>query len=144
MFRFRLWNNENNGLSLYVRDGVDQYTLETRSIFPRELQFQKDGNGTNGASIRSVAVSRGANVAAFLIHTLSTDNDLSFRSQAGVTQENLEQDYTNAVATQLIGAQTNLNQAGSIQVNQNRLEQVDKGFFVQEEVNAQGVLITAT
>ncbi len=138
---FRLWNNDNNGLSLYVRGGVDQYTLETRSIFPRELQFQKDGNGTNGASIRSVAVSRGANVAAFLIHTLSTDNDLSFRSQAGVTQENLEQDYTNAVATQLIGAQTNLNQAGSIQVNQNRLEQVDKGFFVQEEVNFQDMVI---
>ncbi len=138
---FRLWNNERNGLNLIVRGGVDQYTLETRSIFPRELQFQKDGNGTNGASIRSVAVSQGSNIAAFLVHTYTLENNLSFRTQAGITQENLNQDYTNAIATQLIGAQTNLNQAGSIQVNQNRLKQVDKGFFAQEEANFKDIVI---
>lgn len=132
---FRLWSNEKNSLNLYIRGGVDQYTLETTSIFPRELQFQKDGNGTNGVSIRGTAVTTGSNIASFLIHTLTTGNNISFRTQAGITQENLEQNWTNALATQLIGSQTNVNQAGSIQVIQDRLKQVDKGFFAQEEFN---------
>jgi len=38
-------------------------------------------------------------------------------------------------ATQLIGTQTNVNQAGAIQVNQIRTLQRDRGFFVQEEFN---------
>ena len=134
---FRLWSNEKNSLNLIVRGGVDQYTLETTSIFPRELQFQKDGNGTNGVSIRGVATATGSNIASFLVHTLTTENNLSFRTQAGLTQENLDQNWTNAVATQLIGSQTNVNQAGAIEVIQERLKQVDKGFFAQEEVNFQ-------
>ncbi len=138
---FRLWSNDKNALNLYIRGGVDQYTLETNSIFPRDLQFQKDGNGTNGVSILGTAVTTGSNIAAFLIHTLNTGNNLSFRTQAGVTQENLEQNWTNAVATQLIGSQTNVNQAGAIQVIQERLKQVDKGFFAQEEINFQDKIV---
>jgi TonB-linked SusC/RagA family outer membrane protein len=138
---FQLYNDEHNSVKLNVRGGADQYTLQTRSLFPRELQFQKDGNGTNGASITSLATSRGTNIAAFLVHTYTTDNQLSFRTQAGATQEKLDQDYTNAVATQLIGSQTNLDQAGSIQAAQNRLEQIDRGFFAQEEINYQDKII---
>lgn len=138
---FRLWNKENNSLNLIVRGGADQYTLQTRSIFPRELQFQKDGNGTNGVSIAGSAVSLGTNIASFLVHTYTTDNNLSFRTQGGVTQENLDQDFVNTVATQLIGSQTNLNQAGAVQVVQERLIQVDKGFFAQEEVNFKDMAI---
>ena len=138
---FRLVTNEKNSLNLIVRGGADQYTLQTRSIFPRELQFQKDGNGTNGVSIAGTAVSLGTNIAGFLVHTYNTDNNLSFRTQAGLTQENLDQDFVNTASTQLIGSQTNLNQAGSVQVIQERLEQVDKGFFAQEEVNFKDMAI---
>lgn len=139
---FQIWNNERNSLKMIVRGGVDQYTLETRSIFPRDLQFQKDGNGTNGASISSLATSRGTNIAAFFVHTLNVgDNNTTFRTQAGVTQENLDQDYTNTVATQLIGSQTNVDQAGSIQASQTKSKQIDKGFFAQEEFNYQEKLI---
>ncbi|MBL7828973.1 MAG: SusC/RagA family TonB-linked outer membrane protein [Saprospiraceae bacterium] len=139
---FQIWNNERNSLKLIVRGGLDQYTLETQSIFPRDLQFQKDGNGTNGASINSVATSRGTNIAAFFVHTLNVgDNNTTFRTQAGVTQENLDQNYTNTVATQLIGSQTNVDQAGSIQSAQTKLIQRDKGFFAQEEFNYQEKLI---
>jgi TonB-linked SusC/RagA family outer membrane protein len=138
---FHLWSNERNTLNLIVRGGVDQYLLETRSIFPRELQFEKKGNGTNGASIQGSANSLGTNIAAFLVHTYSAGRNTTFRTQAGVTQENLTQNFINAVATQLIGSQTNLNQAGSIQVVQERLQQVDKGFFAQEEFNLQDKLV---
>jgi outer membrane receptor protein involved in Fe transport len=132
---FHLWKNDHNSLNLIVRGGADQYTLQTRSIFPRELQFEKDGNGTNGVSIAGTAVSLGTNIASFLVHTYSNDHNMTFRTQAGITQENLDQDFVNTVATQLIGSQTNLNQAGSVQVVQERLKQIDKGFFAQEEVN---------
>ncbi|MCB0575593.1 MAG: TonB-dependent receptor, partial [Saprospiraceae bacterium] len=128
-------------LNLIVRGGADQYSLRTRSIFPRELQFQKDGNGTNGVSIAGTASSFGTNIAAFLVHTFTTNSNISFRTQAGVTQENLDQDFVNTVASQLIGSQTNLNQAGSVQVIQERLKQVDKGFFAQEEVNFKDIAI---
>lgn len=138
---FRLVSNDHNALNLVVRGGVDQYALVTRSIFPRELQFQKDGNGTNGASIVSSGNSFGTNLAAFLVHTYTGDNNVIFRTQLGATQENLDQDYTNTVATQLIGSQTNVDQAGSVQSNQNRLQQVDKGFFAQEEINFKDKLI---
>jgi TonB-linked SusC/RagA family outer membrane protein len=138
---FTLFQNDRNVLKLIARGGVDQYTLETRSIFPRELQFQKDGNGTNGASIASTGNSRSTNIAAFLVHTLTVGERLTFRTQGGVTQENLDQLYTNTTATQLIGSQVNVDQAGSIQAAQASLKQIDKGFFAQEEVNYQDKLI---
>lgn len=138
---FKLWNNERNSLNFILRGGADQYTLQTRSIFPRELQFQKDGNGTNGASIAGTANSLGTNIAGIFVHTFSATNGLTFRTQLGATQEKLKQDFVNTVATQLIGSQTNLNQAGSVQVIQERLEQLDRGFFAQEEVNYKDMVI---
>lgn len=138
---FHLWKNDKQALKLIVRGGADHYTLQTQSLFPRELQFQKDGLGTNGVSIAGTAVSLGTNIAGFLVHTFSTSNNLSFQTQGGVTQENLDQNFINTVATQLIGSQTNLNQAGAVQVVQERLKQVDKGFFVQEEVNYKDMAI---
>ncbi len=138
---FKLWTAEKHSLNFIVRGGADQYTLRTRSIFPRELQFQKDGNGTNGVSIGGTATSIGTNIAGFFVHTFSGSSGLTFRTQLGATQEKLSQDFINTVATQLIGTQTNLNQAGSVQVIQERLEQVDRGFFAQEEFNYKDMIV---
>lgn len=138
---FQLFNNDHQTLKLVVRGGIDQYALQTRSIFPRELQFEKDGNGTNGASIVSTGNNRGTNIAAFLVHAYTANNAMTFRTQAGITQEKLDQDYTNTVATQLIGSQTNVDQAGSVQASQAKVKQVDKGFFAQEEVDFNEKLI---
>ena len=41
-----------HNVKLIALGGIDYYTLNTNAIFPAVLQFQKDGNGTNGASIR--------------------------------------------------------------------------------------------
>lgn len=139
----RLITQERQSLNLIIRGGVDQYTLLTNSIFPRELQFEKDGNGTNGASILGNVNSFGSNIAAFLVHTFYTGDNISFRTQAGVTQENLEQNHVRTTATQLVGTQTNLSQAGGLFVEQTRIKQVDKGFFAQEEFNYQDKVIVA-
>ena len=34
-----------------ARGGIDYYTLNTNAILPKELQLEKDGNGTNGLSV---------------------------------------------------------------------------------------------
>lgn len=136
-----LLKSDNQTLNLLVRGGVDQYSLTTRSIFPRELQFQQGNNGTGGASILGTASSKGVNTAAVLVHTLVTPGNTTFRTQFGLTEERLDQNALNTVATFLIGTQTNLDQASSLQTNQTRLSQIDRGGFVQEEVNIKDQLI---
>jgi TonB-linked SusC/RagA family outer membrane protein len=137
----KILNRNRHDLKAIVRGGLDQYTLNTVAIFPRELQFQKGGAGTNGASIYGTTLSRGTNIAAFLLHTFNVSDNFNFRTQVGITNENLDQNNVLNTATQLNGTQTNLNQAGSIQVDQARNIQKDKGFFVQEEINFRDLLL---
>jgi TonB-linked SusC/RagA family outer membrane protein len=131
----RILNGERHKLRLVARGGVDQYTLNTIAIFPPELQFQKNGNGTNGASIYGTTITRGKNIAAFLVDEFDVSGSLNLRTQVGLTGEDLDQNSVLNTATQLIGSQTNLNQAGSIRAEQVVTRQRDRGFFVQEEVN---------
>ena len=138
---WKVYNNEKHDLRVIGRGGVDYYTLNTIAIFPRELQFQKDGNGTNGASIYGTTITRNSNYNAFLVHNFTPNDKLSFRTQAGMTAENVDQDNVVTTATQLIGTQTNVNQAGSVAVTQAKTIQHDRGFFVQEEFNYQDLLL---
>ena len=137
----RLINGSRNRLRLVGRGGLDQYTLNTIAIFPRELQFQKNGNGTNGLSAYGTTISKGKNLSLFLVHDFDLNTDLNFRTQAGLTAEDLDQNNVLNTATQLIGTQTGVNQAGSIRADQAITKQNDRGFFVQEEVNYKDLLI---
>lgn len=138
---WRILNIGKHNLRFIARGGLDQYTLNTIAIFPRELQFEKNGNGTNGASIYGTTLSKGANFTGFLVHTFDVSTNLNLRTQVGVTAENLNQDNVINSATQLIGTQTNISQAGAIQVAENKIIQHDKGFVVQEEINYRDMLL---
>ena len=141
---WKVFNNDKHDVRIIGRGGIDYYTLNTIAIFPRELQFQKDGNGTNGASIYGTTITRNSNYSGFIVHNFTATPNLELRTQAGFTAENVDQNNVVTTATQLIGTQTNVNQAGSIQVNQARTIQEDRGFFVQEEVNFKDfILFTA-
>ena len=131
----RIFNGTRHNLRFIARGGLDQYTLNTVALFPRELQFQKDGNGTNGASIYGTTISKGKNLSAFLVDNFDLSGNLNFRTQVGLTAEDLDQNTVLNTATQMIGSQSNVNQAGSIKADQTVLKQRDRGFFVQEEVN---------
>lgn len=137
----RLFNTDNQSLRLLVRGGFDYYTLQTTAIFPRTLQFQKDGNGTDGAAIIGNTTNLNSNMAAFLVHSFFTEGGLNFRTQVGVTAENFDQNTVRNTAQFLVGTQTNLDQASSIQVEQHKIIQKDRGFFAQEEINWQDKLI---
>ncbi|WP_121354375.1 SusC/RagA family TonB-linked outer membrane protein [Flavisolibacter nicotianae] len=136
----RILNGSKHNLRFIARGGLDQYTLNTIALFPRELQFEKNGNGTNGASINGTTISKGKNLSAFLVDNVDVSK-LNFRTQVGLTAEDLDQNNVVNTATQMIGSQSNVNQAGSIKADQAVLKQNDRGFFVQEEVNYQDKLI---
>ncbi|GHA76577.1 SusC/RagA family TonB-linked outer membrane protein [Pontibacter akesuensis] len=131
-----LQESATSNTKLVIRAGLDFYNLRTRALFPRLLQFQSNGNGTGGASIQGNNYNLNTNYAAFLVNNLNlADNTLFFTTTLGVTRENFNQDLTLNVATQLIGTQDNLDQAGAVEVEQTQLIVRNKGLFMQEEVN---------
>jgi TonB-linked SusC/RagA family outer membrane protein len=138
---WKVFNNNKHDLKIIVRGGIDHYTLNTIALFPQELQFEKDGNGTNGVSIYGTTITRNSNYSLFAVHEFKPNSKLSFRTQAGLTEENVNINNVVNTASQLIGTQTNVNQAGSIKVDELRTLQRDRGFFVQEEFNYNDIAI---
>ncbi|HET9055949.1 MAG TPA: SusC/RagA family TonB-linked outer membrane protein, partial [Chitinophagaceae bacterium] len=138
---WKVLNGEKHSLKLTARGGIDYYTLNTLAIFPRELQFEKEGNGTNGASIYGTTITHNYNINALAVYDFKPTEKISFRTQAGLTEENIDINNVLATATQLIGTQTNVNQASSVQVDQAKTIQKDRGFFVQEEFNYNDIVI---
>ncbi|WP_156833806.1 SusC/RagA family TonB-linked outer membrane protein [Christiangramia salexigens] len=137
-----LYKADKSNLELIMRGGLDFYGLKTRAIFPKELQFQKLSNGgLNGVSIQGDTQNKNYNLSAFLVHNYFTDNDLNFRTQAGITREYFDRNTQLISATTLVASETNVDQAANTGVDQTRLLQEDSGFFVQEEVNYQDKVI---
>ena len=138
---WKVFTNIKSDLKIIARGGIDNYTLNTIAIFPQVLQFEKNGNGTNGAYIYGTTITRNSNYNLIAVHEFRPSNTLSFRTQAGITGENVNIDNVINTATQLVGVQTNLGQAGSIAVSQIKTLQHDRGFFVQEEFNYNDIAI---
>jgi len=86
---WKVFNNSEHDLKIIARGGIDYYTLNTIAIFPQELQFEKNGNGTNGASIYGTTITRNSNYSLFAVHEFQPGGSLSFRTQAGITEENV-------------------------------------------------------
>ena len=137
----KLFNNEKHDVKIVALGGIDYYNLNTNAIFPRLLQFQKDGLGTNGASIQGTTTTRNSNLSALVVYDFTPGRELRFTTQAGINAFNVNLNTIINTATQLIGTQTNVDQAGSIQAEQNQVISKDRGFFVQEEVNYRDMII---
>lgn len=135
-----LINSEHQSLNLIVRGGLDHYDLFTKLVFPRTLQFEKDGQGTNGFVGAGNTLNTNKNLGMFLVHNLDGES-LDFRTQLGLTGENFDQNTVIGTASFLIGSQTNLDQADSRNNVQRRIIQKDRGFFAQEEVNWEDKII---
>ncbi len=137
-----LFSNDKQSLKLIARAGVDTYTLKTDVFFPRDLQFMSPAvGGVDGLSSEGTTQNTDANFNAFLVHNYMTDNNLSFTTQAGLTNEQFSQNTIRVTSTGLIASESNVDQAANVDVDQFRLEQEDAGFFVQEEVNYQDKII---
>ncbi|MEK7257392.1 MAG: carboxypeptidase-like regulatory domain-containing protein, partial [Bacteroidota bacterium] len=124
-----LIQQDNQSLKLHLRGGVDYYNFTNKAIFPRELQFQKEGNGTDGVSIYGTAEARNNNTSAFLVHSFFTGSGLNFRTQLGVTQEKVNINFAQTIASFLVAGQTNIDQASARQTEHRRESSTDRGFF---------------
>ncbi len=139
-----LYRKNNSSLKLATKAGIDSYTLEAKVLFPKELQFQRpDQGGVNGLSAVTTTTNKNANYSMFLVHNYFTDNDLSFNTQLGATNEQFSRNTVGVISTDLLASETNLDQSANQNVSQTRLEQEDFGFFVQETINYQDKLIGA-
>jgi outer membrane receptor protein involved in Fe transport len=129
---------------LILRGGLDNYTLNTKAIFPNTLQFQSGGNGTNGASIQGNTNNLNTNGSAYLVNNFAAaDQKLNFTTSAGATLENFDQNQVLNIATILITGQENLDQASAIRVDQLQVPRKNRGLFAQEEINfADKVIVT--
>ena len=136
-----LISNNNNNLRLMLRGGMDQYTLRTTSIFPKQLTYYQDPTSLGGASVSGSTVNTNTNLEAFLVYTYFSNNNLSLRTQVGIQQLDFDQNTVITTATGLNGSQTNIDQAANISGYQNKKIQKDKGVFIQQEVNFQDKLI---
>ncbi|MBR9922877.1 MAG: SusC/RagA family TonB-linked outer membrane protein [Bacteroidetes bacterium] len=136
-----LYTTDYTSVQLILRGGLDHYVLNTTAIFPNSVQFQRDGNGLNGVSVQGNTLNTNTNLSAFLVWSQYLNSGVSFRTQVGVTNETFDRNTILAEASDLIGSQTNVDQAGNRNTNQTRLIQEDKGFFVQEEVNLNDKLV---
>lgn len=137
----KLFKTSKHDVKLIALGGIDYYTLNTTAIFPAALQFQKDGNGTNGALIYGTTVNHNENYSALGVYEFKPANTLTFTTQAGFNAFNVNLNTVVNTATQVIGTQTNIDQAGAIQVEQNKNISKDRGFFAQEEFNYNDIFI---
>ncbi|WP_244526711.1 SusC/RagA family TonB-linked outer membrane protein [Pseudozobellia thermophila] len=137
-----IYRSDRSNLELILRGGLDFYGQQTRAIFPKPLQFQKIANGgLNGVSSQGDIQNKNYNLSAFLVHGYTTENNLNFRTQVGITREYFDQNVELITATGLVASETNVDQAANTGVNQTRLLQQDSGFFAQEELNYQDKVI---
>ncbi len=138
---WKVFKNDRNDFRIIARAGIDNYTLNTNAIFPQVLQFESNGNGTNGASIYGTTIARNTNYNLVGVHEFTPNDKMSFRTQLGLTEEKVNLNNVINTATQLVGTQTNLAQAASIQAEQAITLQRDWGIFVQEEFNYNDIVI---
>jgi hypothetical protein len=140
----KLVTNDQHSLKLVMNGGVDAFNFATTAIFPRDLQFEKDGNGTNGASIQGSTNVFNDNEAAFLVYSFYPEgSNMNFTTTAGLTRESFKRNTILVTATQLIGSQTNVDQAGAVETDQFISNQLDLGGFAQEEFNYNDIVIAS-
>ena len=132
---------ENAFLQLVLRGGLDYFLTETFVHFPENLQWQVAGaSATNG--FLAIGNNRFFNTNSSAILLFNTNpGRISFTSQLGATRLTFSQTRQTTLATQLIGGQANLEQAGSINAFNRNLDTEDQGFFFQQEANWEDKLI---
>ena len=137
---YNILQNPSNFLRLRFVGGIDFYSQNNKLIFPSELQFERI-SGSPGTLIETATDNLNTNTSTILIHTFIPSNNVTLTSQAGYTSFNNDQNSILSIANNVLGTQTNLDQAIELNVDQTRVFQRDRGFFLQEEVNLRDTYI---
>jgi TonB-linked SusC/RagA family outer membrane protein len=129
----KLIRTDNSFLKLRLQGGMDYFNNETTGYFPEVLQFMV-GN-LNGFYSKGNNVVHNINTSAFLVWDNHIGNNIQLTSSAGISRLDFSQSRLTTQATDLIGAQTNLNQASALGVFHRTLDSEDVGYSVQQEAN---------
>ena len=129
---------DNTFLKLALRGGLDNFTNKTTIHFPENLQFIV--GQLNGFYSRGNNTVLNTNSSAFLVFNTSTAG-WELTSQAGVSRLSFDQERLTTQATQLIGAQTNLQQGTISGIFNKNLKTEDIGYSFQQEANWKDRLI---
>jgi TonB-linked SusC/RagA family outer membrane protein len=131
---YDIFQNPVNLLSFRFVGGVDFFSQNNKLIFPSALQFERI-SGSPGTLIETATDNLNTNTSAILIHTFMPGENFTLTSQAGYTSFNNDQNSILSIANNVLGTQTNLDQAIELNVDQTKIFQRDRGFFLQEELN---------
>ncbi|MCH8962136.1 MAG: SusC/RagA family TonB-linked outer membrane protein [Bacteroidetes bacterium] len=142
------WNvirTSNMLLDLNFQGGADFYSLEHKVVSPPELQFERAKDAAvRGVSIAGETTSLSTNIALSAIHRWQFNTNVSFNTSVGFQYESRDINSLTIIAKGLVVTQENIDQASSLQGLQNRLEQRERGFFGQEEIDLGGkIFLTA-
>lgn len=131
---YTVFQNETNLLKFRFTGGIDFFSQDNKLIFPSVLQFERI-SGSPGTLIETTTDNLNTNTSSILIHTLIPSENITLTSQAGFTTFNNDQNSILSVANNILGTQTNIDQAIELNVDQTKIFQRDRGFFAQEELN---------
>ncbi|POY35667.1 SusC/RagA family TonB-linked outer membrane protein [Solitalea longa] len=137
-----LQQSSNSVTKLLLKGGLDYYTLNTKAIFPNTLQFESEGQGTNGANIEGNTNNLNTNASAYFVNVFNTsERKYTFTTSAGADMFNYDQNQLLTTSTEIIGSQTSQAQASAVKVDQKVFPRKIRGMFAQEEVNFEDKVI---
>ena len=131
---YDIFRKPGNILKLQFTGGVDFFSQNNRLIFPSDLQFESI-SPQPGTLVETTTDNLNTNTTALLVHTYTPSSNITLVSQGGYTSFNNDRNTVSTVGSGILGAQTNVDQTISQQINQTRVFQRDRGFFIQEEFN---------
>ncbi|SEW40186.1 TonB-linked outer membrane protein, SusC/RagA family [Chitinophaga sp. YR573] len=129
----RIQQNDRSTTRFIGRGGVDYYNYKTAALFPRDLQFEE--NGQQGHSIQGNTNNLNTNIGGFLANTFTPNDKISLTSTAGATLETGFMDNILTVATNLVYGQSNLDASANTTTHQFRQKYRDNGLFIQEDLS---------
>lgn len=131
---YNILQNPSNFLRLRFIGGVDYFSQNNKLIFPSELQFERI-SGSPGTLIETATDNLNTNASLILVHTFIPGEQFTLTSQGGYTSFNNDRNSILSIANNVLGSQTNVDQAIELNVDQTKIFQRDRGFFLQEELN---------
>lgn len=131
---YDILQNPKNFLKFRFTGGVDYFSQNDKLIFPSELQFERISDSP-GTLIETTTGNLNTNASAILVHTFVPTDRITLTSQGGYTSFNNDQNSILSIGSNILGTQTNVDQAIELRNNQTKIFQRDRGFFAQEELN---------
>lgn len=131
---YNLIQQANNLLTFNFTGGIDFFSQNNKLIFPSALQFEQ-ASGSPGTLIETSTENLNTNTSAILVHTFNPNQNTTLTSQAGYTSFNNDQNRILNIGNGVLGTQTNVDQIAEINIDQTKIFQRDRGFFIQEELN---------